>query len=267
MNTFEKYFCKFVESHELNFINAKLALSEKCIDVKLFDTPIFAYANANSQRFIDLKKAVGEHFKLPKEWNSCAKTVISIFFPFTDEIIKSNENNDNFPSDLWLHGRIEGQAFIAEASAQLESYFSQNGFSAISPCISDKLEIISDNDINTFTSNWSERHIGFACGLGTFGLCKGIITKKGMAGRLTSIITEASFLETDIEYTDIYEYCAMCGKCISRCPAKAISLDKGKEHLPCSLFIDTVLLKTTPRYGCGKCQTKVPCARKIPRKR
>lgn len=32
----------------------------------------------------------------------------------------------------------------------------------------------------TFGSNWSERHAAYVCGLGTFGLSKGLITDKGM---------------------------------------------------------------------------------------
>lgn len=84
----------------------------------------------------------------------------------------------------------------------------------------------------SYTSNWSERHVAFVCGLGTFGLSKGLITEKGIAGRLGSLIVSEKFAPRTREYTDIYEYCTRCGACIRRCPAGAISLENGKEHLP-----------------------------------
>lgn len=45
----------------------------------------------------------------------------------------------------------------------------------------------------SYTSNWSERHVAFVCGLGTFGLSKGLITEKGIAGRLGSLIVSEKF--------------------------------------------------------------------------
>ena len=93
------------------------------------------------------------------------------------------------------------------------------------------------------------------------------ITEKGIAGRLGSLIVSERFEPRKREYTDIYEYCTRCGACIRRCPAGAISLENGKEHLPCDQFLEETKKKYAPRYGCGKCQTKVPCESRIPGKR
>lgn len=79
------------------------------------------------------------------------------------------------------------------------------------------------------TSLWSERHAAYVCGLGTFGLSKGLITKKGIAGRFTSLITDLPLLADERAYTDVYEYCT--------------------------------------RYGCGLCQVRVPCEAGIPKKK
>lgn len=126
-------------------------------------------------------------------------------------------------------------------------------------------ECSEDNNILNFTSNWSERHIAFVCGLGTFGLSKGLITNKGISGRFGSIITELYITPDKRQYDDIYEYCTMCGACGRNCPASAISVEKGKDHKACFAFLEKTREKHAPRYGCGKCQVKVPCEGSLPR--
>ena len=118
----------------------------------------------------------------------------------------------------------------------------------------------------SYTSNWSERHVAFVCGLGTFGLSKGIITEKGLAGRLVGLIVTETFEARKRKYTDLYEYCTRCGACIRRCPAGAISMEGGKRHSPCDTFLESTKKMYAPRYGCGKCQTKVPCESRIPKR-
>ncbi len=267
MNDFEKNISDFVKNHPMNVITEDFALKKEYIGIKMYDEPIFAYGSVSDPLFNTLKnkEAIGEHFRLPTEWNESGNTVISLFLPFADEVVISNEKDSDFPSDLWLHGRVEGQEFINDVSRHIEQYFADLGFKAVCPFISKDFQTTSDVKTNVFTSNWSERHVGFVCGMGTFGLCKGIITKKGMAGRLTSVVTQKTYPITNREYKDIYEYCTMCGACIARCPGDAIDLETGKNHILCSNFMTTIRPKTNPRYGCGKCQTAVPCARGIPR--
>ncbi len=115
-----------------------------------------------------------------------------------------------------------------------------------------------------FTSNWSERHVAFICGLGIFGLSKGLITEKGIAGRFGSIVTNLYLNPVSRKYKHILEFCQNCGKCKNRCPVHAISLEKGKNHLICSEFLNRIKEKYKPRHGCGKCQVNVPCEDKMP---
>jgi epoxyqueuosine reductase len=42
----------------------------------------------------------------------------------------------------------------------------------------------------SYASSWSERHAAYAAGLGTFGLCDGLITARGKAVRFGSIISK-----------------------------------------------------------------------------
>ncbi|MBR4401120.1 MAG: 4Fe-4S binding protein, partial [Synergistes sp.] len=88
---------------------------------------------------------------------------------------------------------------------------------------------------------------------------------KGVAGRYASIIISEYIEPDERPYKGVYEYCIMCGACIKRCPVHAITLEGGKNQLLCKeLLARTRANKYAPRYGCGKCQTGVPCEDKIP---
>ena len=58
--------------------------------------------------------------------------------------------------------------------------------------------------------------------------------------------------------------CIRCGACVRRCPAAAISLERGKEQRPCREYLNRQKVTYAPRYGCGKCQVNVPCSAGIP---
>ena len=127
--------------------------------------------------------------------------------------------------------------------------------------------------IRPYVTDWSERHVAYAAGLGTFGLSKGLITAKGMAGRIGSVITDAPFAPTPRPYSSPFEYCTICGACQARCPAGAIDKSKGcalgKDQTICGPYVMGSKLpphgpKQLVRYGCGKCQVCVPCETGIP---
>lgn len=262
----------FVQNSEENYIKSETAISENVVRMKMFEAPIFAFGSADDEYFTLFKEpnAIGSHFMIPKEWLPQAKTVISFFLPFTDSVKSKNRKDKLWPSDDWLHGCLEGEFFIKKLCKLLEQKIIDEGINTLVPIYDERFwnrsgsnKSKSDEEV-LFTSNWSERHAAFVCGLGTFGLSKGIITSKGMAGILGSLITEL-YLEPDKrEYTDIYEYCIKCGACIRRCPANSITMENGKNHQSCCDFLDIIEEKTAPRYGCGKCQTGVPCESTIP---
>ena len=111
-------------------------------------------------------------------------------------------------STEWLHARIEGQIFLDKITDYIQSILEDEGFETICPTASGKLR-----KITPYISTWSERHTAYAAGLGTFGLSKGLITKKGMAGRFGSVITNAEFVADIRPYSEPFEYCIMCGVC------------------------------------------------------
>lgn len=265
----------FVENSEDNYITKEAAISENVVGMKIYDEPVFSFGSADDEGFKSLKEApaIGKHFLLPGEWLPQAKTVISFFLPFSEAVRKGNKRDMSWPSEEWLHGRIEGQTFLNNLCIYLKSELISAGYNSIVPSLDERfwskgsLSSSSPHDEISFSSNWSERHVAFVCGLGTFGLSKSLITKKGAAGRLGSIVTELYLPPANKEYINIYENCSMCGACVKNCPVNAISIKKGKDHVACSEFLDKTAEKYKPRYGCGKCQINVPCECRIPKKK
>ncbi|ETA79088.1 4Fe-4S binding protein [Youngiibacter fragilis] len=262
-----------VEGSSANRVAEDCVIRPELSGMRIFESPLFAFGDPMDPTFDKLKEktVIGPHFMSPQEWMPGVKTVISIFLPFTEEVRRGKDSSPQWPSSAWLHGRIEGQAFInmmlAMSVAEIESY----GYKAMAPSLDGRYwSLIHDGNTDTekagFSSNWSERHVAYISGHGTFGLSKGLITKHGIAGRFASILTDMDIEKDERYYTELYENCSMCGACAKRCPAGAISVLKGKDHKKCSDYLDTTAARFEPRYGCDKCQTKVPCETCIPEK-
>ena len=258
---------QFIKESPMNYITKDIALQPNYVGMKIYEAPIFAFGYVAAKLYKDFKSddIIGAHSLMPTEWLPSSQTVVSFFLPYNIDIKLANGIGSDWPSDAWLHGRYEGQLLINELLTFLVTTLSGLGFETIAPSTSSRFKIIRNKD-NQLIANWSERHVAYACGLGTFGLSKGIITEKGMCGRFGSLITALNLPKDESKYSDIYEYCTMCGLCAKRCPAKAISIEHGKKHDPCATFIGEVGKKHQPRSGCGKCQIRVPCASRIPRK-
>jgi len=259
---------QFINESPKNHISEEDAISANCVGMQIYDAPIFGFGSVDDELYSKFKSpdVIDSDFLCPTEWMLEAKTVISFFLPYTGKIKKANSPNNKWPADEWINGRHEGQLLLQDLMLFLEKTLSDAGYKVVVPSL-DEAFTFKNVDIGgstRFLSNWSERHIAYACGLGTFGLSKGLITRKGMCGRFGSLITDLDLPKDKRDYNDVYEYCSMCGACAARCPAKAISLDNGKNSLLCSEFLSETRKKYDPRYGCGKCQVGVPCESKIP---
>lgn len=207
-------------------------MEKGCQDIQLFEAPIFGFASAADPLFDEFQKlqVIGPHFLKPSQWLDDACSVISFFLPFTPEVRQSNGAGQAMPGEGWLYGRVEGQQFVNALSRALADLIREQGGKAEVPAVSERFHTVSEPDGSglSFTSNWSERHVAYACGLGTFGLSKGIITEKGMAGRLGSIVTNIPFAPTPRAYTQVYGYCTGCGLCQTNMPCERRRPVKGK---------------------------------------
>jgi epoxyqueuosine reductase QueG len=227
--------------------------------MRIFEPPLVAVASAQDLFWERLKQpeVVGPLHLSPTEWLSGARSVISCFLPFTERVRLANQSQ-GWPATEWLYGRYEGEAFNQSVRRFLVDAVQKAGGRAVAPALDERFAVVN------LRSNWSERHAAFIAGLGTFSLSRSLITSRGCAGRLASLVTDLDFDPTPRPYTGVEEYCTHCGACILRCPPQAIDKN-GKDNAVCSNFLQETLLRFKPRYGCGKCQTGVPCEARRPR--
>jgi epoxyqueuosine reductase QueG len=258
-NKIEEMLSEHLKTSEGNYVPEDKALSPGIEGMRIFDDPIVGVCGANDERLLSYKDndEANLHMLMPDEWLPGAKSVVSVFIPFTERVRASNRGNG--PVSLeWLNGRIEGQEFVAALSIHLAEWLGD----ALVPSEDARFKFTYDDSTDptrAFTSNWSERHVAHAAGLGTFSMPGGLITKKGVAGRLFSAVTAREVAPTPRAYDGIYDYCIKCSKCVARCPACAITRDMKKDAVKCSIQLDIPKKKYAPYYGCGKCQTAVPC--------
>ncbi len=269
----QNWFIEHVVNHEDNIIKSEWALSPEIAGTPIFDAPLVCVASADDplfQRIHDDIEILGPDFRMPQEWLPGAKSIVSIFFPLSDSVRVSNQGNLNIPSHEWLHGRVEGHEFIHAVSKRFVSLLNRSGFDTCIPALEPSLQVNKRSPeeaegLPMFTSSWSERHVAWVSGLGTFGLCTHLITAKGKAGRYASVITTADLEPTPRPYgEDPFAYCTRCGMCTKYCPVDALSLEHGKDFHTCWVYMEETKIRFKPRYGCGKCQLQVPCETGIP---
>lgn len=199
-------------------------------------------------------------------------TVISWILPQRKSVRQTNRRARKYPSEEWARIRVYGEAFNTALRRHVVSRLAQAGHAAVAPMLAPNWTIVRSERFS-YASSWSERHAAHAAGLGTFGLCDGLITARGKAMRTGSVVARISVQPTPRPYADHRAYCLFfadgtCGKCIDRCPAGAISTaghdkEKCREHLARS----REYVKKTYKfegYGCGLCQVGVPCEAGIP---
>jgi epoxyqueuosine reductase QueG len=95
--------------------------------------------------------------------------------------------------------------------------------------------------------------------------------------RVGSVVARIEIPPTPRPYTDHHAYClfyteGICGKCIDRCPVGAIGKE-GHDKAKCRSHLRPTTSDWVKSeygfdgYGCGLCQTGVPCESKIPTRR
>jgi len=199
-------------------------------------------------------------------------SVISWVLPQREAVRKANRRAKRYPSEEWARIRVYGEEFNVALRRHVANSLKQVGHAAIAPMLVSNWTIVKSERFS-YASSWSERHAAHAAGLGTFGLCDGLITARGKAMRVGSVVAKISIKPTPRPYSNHRAYCLFfadgtCGKCIDRCPARAITKtghdkEKCRQHLARSReYVKKTY--TFEGYGCGLCQVGVPCEAGIP---
>lgn len=251
-------------------------------DEPAWGEPLVGFASGADPIFTAYKRHVGPEHWTPYEIFHATfpevaarpeeLAVVSWVLPQTERTKADNRMQTRMPAERWARARIAGEAFNNHLRTSLAELLTRSGMPAVAPMCS-QLWRRTDSQAFTYASTWSERHAAYAAGLGTFGLCDGLITPVGKAMRTGSVVVHARLPATPRPYTRHQEYClyfseGTCGECIPRCPAGALS-ETGHDKVACGAYVNETRNYVRSElgfegYGCGLCQTGVACESRIP---
>lgn len=249
----------------------------------MFDAPLIAVASADDPWFVRFKEVIGDFHWTPQEAlalaapGATARSVISWCLPISETARVANRRESTLPARSWAYVRTFGEQFNTQLRHGLEQRLQGLGFAAVAPAVLAECDSKPRPRVG-LSSRWSERHVAFVAGHGTFGISGGLITRRGVAHRLGSVVTSAAIPPTPRPYgDDPFAWClklsrGTCGACIRRCPAGSIGeTTEARNKDRCHAHAYTVVAKRGRElfgwdgvYGCGLCQTGVPCESRNP---
>jgi len=217
--------------------------------------PLVGFVSADDPVFDEMKEIIGPCNLHPHEIFPDAKTVVSFFLPFEEELGKRNRK---FPGPVkeWIQAKSETDRLISKINDTLKAELAKERVSAVVP------EITFDYKNKGFDVVWSHKSAAYAAGLGTFGVHNMLITGAGCSGRFGSLVISAEVSPTprpDEEFCR-HKKGEKCLVCVNRCPAGALSA-KGLDKEKCFRLLQENM-KAFPELNqpaCGKCATG-PCA-------
>ncbi|NLF60073.1 MAG: hypothetical protein GX574_02875, partial [Lentisphaerae bacterium] len=202
-----------------------------------FEPPTLKIAAADDPLFARFKTIIGDFHWTPAEAlamkfpAATARSVIVWCMPKTEQARSSNRVETARPSLDWARARSFGEVANENMRRQLCRYLEEKGFAATPPHLNSDYR----QAVQRLAGNWSERHVAFVAGMGTFGLSAGLITERGVAHRLASVVTDLELAPDVRPYgDDPFAWCTKCGACRERCPAHAIGPDfKDRDKAKC----------------------------------
>jgi epoxyqueuosine reductase QueG len=253
---------------------------------KAFETPLVGFSRGDDPLYEAYKDHIGPFILTP--WEIFALTfrvvnvkpdeltVISWILPQTRATKADNRQEQCYPSERWARARIFGEEVNEKLRKHVVASLQSKAIQAVAPMLTPQFSVRISPKYG-LASTWSERHAAYASGLGTFGLCDGLITSVGKAMRTGSVVARIQVPPTPRPYRDHREYClfftqGICGKCMPRCPVGAIT-EAGHNKLKCMKHLFPTTADHVKEhfgfdgYGCGLCQTGVPCESRIPSER
>lgn len=245
--------------------NSVLLPGEQVV-VPVLDAPLVGVASADDPLFESFRRdtVIGSQWRSPREWMPDAKSVVAFFFPVSAEIRTRHRAARTATNEAWnygygKHGQVTN-AFLAGMTAEMERQGVKTFIPTKDPSFKIERQPVmhGDKEDMHYSTSWSNRHIAFATGLGTFGIHRHLITQKGCSGVLASMILDWEMASTATAGKDPYENCIHCGACVKRCPAGAISLENLRNLKECAAYAASLRTESDPGY-CGKCLVGIPC--------
>ena len=142
-----------------------------------FAAPLVGFAAGDDPLFEEFKQHVGPSHWTPGETFALAfpglatsaseLSVVSWVLPHTQQTRRDNRRQTSLPAESWVRAKFVGEQFNIALREHLVATLKKAGIAAVAPT---RLPPWSMAEV---TSTWSERHIAYVAGLGTFGLCDG----------------------------------------------------------------------------------------------
>lgn len=243
---------------------------------EIWRAPLVGFADVQSPYLRKLPEIVVKEHYMPEKFMDDPTVVISYFVPFSEKVGKSNAasekagksgeesgkavggaDRDNLASMLWADAYKYTNDMMPVLNKALAAFIQEKGYRAVVP---DGIGMRGD----VVKSNWSQRHIARAAGLGTFGVNNMLITERGGAGRYNSIVSDIPVTPDQPLETEncLYKREGTCGKCVENCFSGALTFegfDRHKCREICNVNEDIL-----GEGVCGKCAADVPCSFCIP---
>jgi epoxyqueuosine reductase len=287
--------CRFLENAIKQYVRTSPLNHLTSFDnAPIVEEPLVAFADGDDQIFQDLKTVIGEFHLTPREimekyvagknWRFGVTGainnigVVSWALPIARDTRVVERTAPFGGSSRYNHTRWIGIRLYENVETYVASLLEVLGCHAVAPTHSGLFEI-KEMPGDWRAANWSERHVAYASGLGTFGLNGLIITSRGCAVYLGSVVCDRALTPTPRHASRVgncpFYHDGSCGLCIERCTGSAISKE-GRSNTAClknlrevqaskmiSLGLDKGLIGPAP--ACGRCSTRLPCESRIPR--
>ena len=231
----------------------------------IWRTPIVRFGDAKLPAFRTLPELAHPGHLLPEDILEGAETVIAYFFPFRETLGSSNLAG-RLSSAEWALAYEKTNAAFGRLNEQLIAFLAERGIRAAAAPKS------AQYDSELLMARWSQKSVGYLCGLGSFGLHRMLITDEGCCGRIGTVVTDLDVphdMPVEEEYC-LYKKQGSCGVCADRCPSGALTREGYDRSLCGRICAEN---EQAHRHGsvpvngadiCGKCAVGLPCTFRRP---